>query len=798
MATLHNRIDSWFSGVAQLVCRFKYLTLLMMAILTLSLASQIPTITVDTRDEGFFYDDDPTLMAYNSFRDQFGQDDTFIIALHPDNGIDQQFLTRLYSLHHELEDKVPYLDEVTSLVNGRIVRARGDVLTVEDMMAAPPNDNAEVKRLLTLSKQYPLYEKLLIATDQSLVTILLRARATKEDKQDLLAGFESDAPDVAAKDKYLSNEESVEITNAIEKVLVRYENNGFAINLSGTPALIATLQKAIFHDMSVLVPLSILLIVLFLTLLFRRLSGLIYPLLVVLLSLVASVGAMALLGLPITLVTQIMPSFLLVVGVADSVHILTIFYRRYGQCTDKEQAIVEAVGFSGLPVLMTTMTTACGMFSFVWADVATVAQLGIIIPIGVMLALLYTLILLPALITVFPMKQASRRADSIPLFTDRIFATIARVTTRRPILTTLISTMIIFLALASAATVRFSHNALTWFPKDSEIRTSTALLDDVNGGTVMLEAVIDSGEKKGVQQPDFLKKLEKASKELPQLVVHDIKAAKVWSLADVIKETNRALHEDSDNYYTIPTSQQLIAQELILFESSGSDDLEDFSDASYQLGRLSLLAPFADAILYTEYVAQVREYLQELFPENSIVLTGKIPLFVQLIKNVITSMAKSYIFALAVITLLMIFLVGRVRLGLLSMVANVAPIIFVLGLMGMQKIPLDMSTMLIGSLVLGLVVDDTIHFLHHFRKNFEQYGEVEEAVRLTLQNAGRAMVITSCVLAGGFYIYMAGYLESNVRYGLLTGSAVLFALAADFFLMPALLSLVYGKKTQQE
>ena len=588
-----------------------------------------------------------------------------------------------------------------------------------------------------------------------------------------------------------------EITNAIEKVLARYKDKGVAIYFSGTPAVISTLQKSIMHDMSIMIPLSFLLIVLFLVVLFRRVSGLVYPLIVVSLSLLASLGAMAVLGLPITLVSQILPSFLLVVGIGDSVHIMTIFYRRYRDTGDKHRAIVEAIRFAGLPVLMTSVTTACGVLSFIWADVATVAQLGYITPIGVMLALAYTVVLLPALIAVFPVKQPTPLPENTIPFADRIFTWIARVTTQRAVLVSTISGIIVACALAGAMSVRFSHNALNWFPEDSEIRIATQLLDSLNGGSVMLEAIVDTGRDNGLQEPDTLQKFARATAELPGITVNKIKASKAWSLADVLKETNRALHEDQDTAYRVPDSRELIAQELLLFEGSGSDDLEDFTDINYRIGRISLLAPFADAILYKDYVDTIKAYLQNLFPDATITLTGKIPLFVQLIKNVVTSLAKSFVFALLVITLIMIVMVGRVRIGLLSMVANVVPIIGVLGLMGIKHIPLDLSTMLIGSLVLGLVVDDTIHFLHHFRRAYEECNDVEQAVRMTLFSTGRAMVITSCVLAGGFFIYTAAYLESNVRYGLLSGCAVIFALAADFYLVPALLSIAYGKRQNQ-
>jgi predicted RND superfamily exporter protein len=169
-------------------------------------------------------------------------------------------------------------------------------------------------------------------------------------------------------------------------------------------------------------------------------------------------------------------------------------------------------------------------------------------------------------------------------------------------------------------------------------------------------------------------------------------------------------------------------------------------------------------------------------------------LFVQTITNILTSMAKSYPVALAVITLFMILLLGRVRIGLLSMVPNLVPILLVVGLMGWLEIPLDFSTMLIGSIALGLVVDDTIHFLHTFAREQEAGGGVSAAVNETLLTTGRAIFVTSLTLGAGFYTYMAATLSNVFHFGLLTGTVVLLAMLADFLLVPALMAVVFRKR----
>ncbi|MCP3951933.1 MAG: MMPL family transporter [Desulfobacterales bacterium] len=638
-----------------------------------------------------------------------------------------------------------------------------------------------------------MYENLLVSPDRSLTTILIKARAVLEPSgADLLDGFaESSTPAAENGAIYLSNEQNVAIYHAIRSVCERYTGPELAIYYGGTPAFVAEIQQGIEKDLGAMIPLSFLIIMIFLTILFRRISGVVYPLLVVFFSLTASMGIMALMEIPITNAIQILPMFLLVVGIGDSVHILTIFYRDFRVLGDRQQAVVQAVTYAGLPVLMTSVTTACGLLSFIWADIAIIAQLGYIAPVGVMLAFVYTVMLLPALICTFPMKPAKTQPpDSRPI-ADRIFEAITRVTTGRPLAVLSVMGLLIAVAAYHALAVRFSHNAMTWFPETSVVRQSTNLLDQVNGGTVMLEVIVDSGRDDGLKQPDLMRRLNGAAADIAALERHGIRAGKVWSLADVVKEINRALHADRPAAYTIPDSRHTIAQELLLFESSGSDDLEDMTDSGYRQARLSILAPFTDSVLYKDYVDSVLSYLVEQFPGETVWLTGHMSLFVQITKHFLTSMAKSYLFALVVITFLMVLLIGRVRIGLLSMVANLAPIILVFGIMGILSIPVDMATILIGSIVLGLVVDDTIHFLHHFRRAYDETGDVAAAVSETLHSTGRALVITSLVLCGGFFIYMTSYLASNARFGLLAGCGILFALAADFFIIPAMLALIY-------
>ncbi|MCI5210576.1 MAG: hypothetical protein D3910_17700, partial [Candidatus Electrothrix sp. ATG2] len=434
MKSIYKQCETLFRDFTAFVYDRKYAALILMLLLTAGLASQLGKITIDTRDESLFYETDPALLAYNDFKEQFGQDEIFIVALQPAQGLDKDFFSTLQQLHQKLENTVPHLDEITSLVNARVVRGDADTLSIEKLIEYPPQTDEGAERIRAIIDRYPLYENFLVSQDRSMASIIIRPLALKNEPKDVLAGFEEEEPDVEDDaDRYLSNAESIEITEAIRKVISPYREPDLKIFFSGSPAVIVTLNNSIKRDISLTLPLSLLVIIFFLTLLYRRLSGVVYPVLIVVLSLLSTFGCMAMLNIPITPASQILPAFLFIVGIADAVHILTIFYRNFNRCGDKKQALVDAVGFAGLPVLMTSMTTACGLLSFVWADIASLAQFGWTAPIGVLIAFVYTVILLPALIAIFPMQRSMGGIVAMNSRTDALFSRIAARATGHPV-----------------------------------------------------------------------------------------------------------------------------------------------------------------------------------------------------------------------------------------------------------------------------------------------------------------------------------------------------------------------------
>ena len=803
MTTIRNNIEIWFASLARTIYHNRLKTLFIMAVLIAAIVSQIPKLTIDISTEGFMHKSDPTLIDYNNFRDQFGRDELIIVAIRSPEIFEGNFLEKLKNLHEDLQENVPYIEDITSLINARNTRGEKDELIVEDLLENWPKTAEEIALIRHRTLDNPLYENLLISEDSKMTTIVIQTQvySSAGDDIDVLEGFEdstnrglTDSGKFDGKE-YLTDKENSEVVLAVNKVAEKYKGPDFEIYIAGSSAVAHFIKQSMLKDVRRFLLLAFITVAVFLFIMFRRVSGVLLPLLIVILSLLSTISLMAAFGVPIKLPTQILPSFILAVSVGYSVHILAMFYYNFQKSRNREEAIVHSLGHSGLAVVMTAATTAGGLFSFSTSEVAPIADLGIFAGTGVLLAMVYTIILLPALLAIVPVKTIKNKKDqSEDTAIGRFLAKIGLISTGHPYKILIISAVIIALSTVGIMKIRFSHDVLKWLPQENSSRIATEKIDKELRGSVSLEIIIDTGKENGLYDPDILNRMEKTAAYLETLKVGAVFAGKAWSLTTILKETNRALNENRQEFYAIPENKNLIAQELLLFENSGSDDMEDFTDSQFSKARLMAKVPFVDAISYIGFLEEVNDHLQKMYPDVKITVTGMSALMFRTVTNAIASMGKSYIYALIVITILMIILIGRVRIGLLSMVPNLAPIIVTLGIMGWLQIPMNLFTMLVGNIAIGLAVDDTIHFMHNFRRYFEESGDAKSAVMETLHTTGRAMLITSCVLSIGFFIFMFATMNNLIHFGFLTGLAIALALFANYFIASALMVIVNRPK----
>lgn len=792
MPDIRDRIERRFEHLAAFLCRRRWWLVAVSFTVAAGLASGMDRLTMDTSNEGFLHSDDPILVQYHAFRDLFGREDMIVVAIEPRELFAERTLRRIKALHDDLVDNVPHLNDITSLANARNTYGDGARLVVDDLLAQWPETPAAMAALEARVMANPLYRDRLVSRDGRLTTMVIELDAFSGvgGGGDVLSGFDEPAAPAGERPP-LTDEENSEAVEAVRAIVEKYDGDGFRLYMAGTPTVTEALKRAMQADMKLFMGLAFGTIALCLLAMFRRLVGVVLPLLVVVLSFASTMGVMGYAGTPIKLPTIILPSFLLAVSVGASVHVMAIFFQYLRRTADRTGSVVHAMGHSGLAIVMTSLTTAVGLGSFATAEVAPIADLGAYASLGVMLSLAYTVILLPALLAIIPVRPHAGGAASAPTIFDRLLDAVANFSTRHARAVVAAGLAVIVFFAASAAQLRFSHDVLSWLPEEWPVYQATRKVDRDLRGSVVVEIVVDSGRENGLYDRNLLVGLDGLARALEAWERGELFVGKATSVADVLKEIHQALNENRVEFYAIPDNEKLIPQEFLLFENSGSDDLQDVVDPGFRKARFTVKVPWRDTLEYIPLLREIETRFRDaLGPDVTVTTTGIMSLFSRTLNAAIRSAAKSYVIAFSVITLMMILLIGNLRLGLAAMLPNLAPIAVTMGFMWWAGIPLNMFTMLVGSIAIGLAVDDTVHFMHNFRRYYAQTGDVRTAVHRTLHTTGRAMLVTSVVLAIGFYIFMFASMNNVIQFGFLVGTAILLALLADFLLAPALMVLL--------
>lgn len=777
---MKSNIDKGFAHLGAVIYENPVKCLLVILLVVAGFLSQLPKIVVDNSLESFLSPDDPSVVTYEKFRETFGYDAVLMVGISDEALLSKEKLALIKRMHKELEEQVPNYDEINSIFNARYIYGEGDDLIVEDLIEQAPETPEQLTALKEKISSSALYRDLVISRDLELTNITIRLLGEYRD------------PDTG-EFKTASDKEIDLVVTATKKVVEKYRGDFDSIYYAGTPAVTVVIMKAMAKDMRTFTVSSIVIIALTLLILFRRVSGVFIPLVVVVLSAGVTFSLFPIFSQVFQMPSAILPSFILAVGVGDSVHFLTHFYVKFDETNDKETAIMYAFERTGLAMLLTSLTTIAGLLSFATADLVPVANIGMFAAGGVAAAFLFTITFIPTAVRLLPIKVKSVTSSTLHTrifhqFFESVLAFVVRF--HRAIVIGFIALLAVSLYLA--LNIQFAHNPLSWFPPESDIRIATSTMDEKMGGTMPLEIVVQTVQEKGVQEPEFLTSLEKAQRAMEQYETADIVTGKVLTIADMLKETHQALNGNQSSFYQLPDSKEIVGSELFLLEISGADDLYRLVDRDFQQARSTIIIPWLETSLYADITKDAERIYRESFAEPvDVRVTGMIPIMGNTLTGVMHSTARSYLVAIGIISIMMVLLLSSFKYGAISMFPNIFPIAIVLAIMHLSQQPLDLFTMMIGSIALGLAVDDTVHFMHTFMNYYEKGMSTEEAISRTLHTTGRAMLTTTLVLSLGFFIYLFSTLNNLTNFGMFTGLCILLALIADFVFAPALLLMIH-------
>jgi predicted RND superfamily exporter protein len=755
-----------------------------LAVGSLALASKA---RIDSSYEAYFDPADPTYRYYEQYRQDFGSDEiSYILYEAPDfehGPWNLEVMRRIADLTRALEDEVPFIYDVTSLTNSEQIVGAPDGIEIRKLEDDFPETQAELLRVREEYRANPMMVGGILSADASYAALIIEMDRSSTDPLEEIRldpeggdGLENLYPQVTFA--------------AIEEILARPEYDGIEFYHSGDVPLNDAYNTIIGGESVMLSLFTLAIITVIFFFFFRSVVSVVAPGLIVNLSVIACMGLIGLLGWSLDMSFGSVPTLLTAIGVAHSVHILSEFRAHFTLMGDRREALVQTLFLVGTPCLLTSLTTAAGFASMSFVPIKSISHMAVYSAFGVMMAFVLSLTLLMALLSFgrrTPRREASEQDWIHAKGGRRVHAALIgiadfAVRRRRPILAGFGAVFVV--SGLGISQIVVDSNWLDDFSSRVPLKGITKKVDDVMGGVTNVIYLFDSGEPDGIKNPAVLREMERVQ-QLGES--HENLVRKSYSLLDILKDLNQAFHGGDPAWYRIPESPELVAQYLLIYEMSGGEEAEEFVSSDYRRASLELRLKLAMTSESAKLVEAIEADLARDPPTAAKVsLTGIGALWLKLLDYIVSSQIQGFLIAFAVIAVMMCAVFRSLRVGLIAMVPNLAPVVLTLGVMGWLGLPLDYNKLFIAVVAIGIAVDDTIHLVSRFHYEFERTGNYEEALRASLEDVGRALFITSVALVLGFLCLTFSVMASQITFGVLLALTILAALVADFLLMPAL------------
>ncbi len=740
--------------------RHRWATAIVLAVVTVALGLLAARVRFDNTIESYFFEDD--LSDYNRFLSVFGTDEIVVLGFGADDVFSRESLELVDSLSRRLE-KLPYVRRVLSLTTVRIIEGREDSVSFDRLTEGVPDDPAARENLRRRALADPLLPRTIVSPDS-------RATVVVAEIEHLVGEFDY----------------KVELLARVRAIARQAEQQtGRHVAIGGTSVLDDALFRYTERDQRLFIPLMLAVIVIVMVRLFGSLVATLLPLAVVTVSIVWTYGVMVLLGYSVNVITMIISPLVMSVSIADSMHIVAGYQQALAAGCGREEAVAQTFSALLAPCFLTSLTTVAGLLSLVSADLAPLRQFGIVAGFGVAAAFVVTVVLVPLLLRLLPVRRMRPRGGGSG-GVGRALEWLAVWRPRQAVAVVIVAAVVFVPAIFSARRVTVGTNSLDFFHRGDVVRTDTEWIDENVAGTTSIEFVIDSGEEEGAYSPRLLRRIEAFEaylEEIPGITT-------AYSLVDFVKTLNRAYAEGRADAYRIPGSTAAVAQELLVLE--GSADLAALLSDDARITRLSARVALDHSRALAHEMPRIEARMREVFAgsDAEVTPTGIVYLMHRMEGYLLSSQIKSFLLAFLVVGLAMFIALASIRLGLIALVPNLVPIALVLGLMRPLGIALDVGTVMIASVALGLIVDDTIHLLYCLKREARAGGSAAQAMGRALVDAGRPVVYTSIVLALGFSVLMLASFAPVTHFGMLAALVVVIALVCDLVLLPAVVGLV--------
>lgn len=761
---------AWFEDVfGQWVVKNRWWIIIATIIILVTAASGIRFLTINNDTRVFFSEENPQLQALEALENTYNKIDNvlFVIEPHDGNVITRETLAAVAELT-EGSWQIPYSSRVDSISNFQHTEVEEDDLIVEDLVQnAVSLSDEEIERIKAIALTEPrLVDNLISASGHVTgvnVNVLAPGKSMNETKE--VADFARRMADD-----------------------FRQKYPDITLYLAGGVIFDNAFGEASEKDMVTLYPMMFLTLVFIVGILLRSFFGTLTTFIVILFSMITGLGLAGWFGISITPASVNAPVLILILAVADSVHMLVTMFQHMRQGKAKSEAIAESVRVNLVPVFLTSVTTAIGFLTMNFSDVPPFRDLGNIVAAGVMSAFAYSVFFLPAIMVVLPLRTVPKDNTSYRSCDGLVNFIINR---RKPLF---FGTLVVIVVLsAGLLDIQFNDDFVKYFDKSFDIRIANDFVEENLSGLDRIEYSLESGETGGINNPEYLATVEKFANWYREKanVVH------VSTITDTMKRLNKNMHGNNESFYRTPEQRDLAAQYLLLYEMSLPFGLDLNNQINVDKSATRMIVTLKDmtATGLREMDEEAREWLKLNAPDNMYTYgSGLSIMWAHITGRNIKSMIRASFWALVLISGILIFALRSPKLGLLSLIPNLAPALMAFGIWGIIRGDVGLGLSIIVSMTIGIVVDDTVHFLSKYlRARREHDMNPSNAVRYSFNNVGAAMWITTVALVTGFSVLMFSGYRMNSDMGLMSAITITLALAFDFLFLPALLMKVDRK-----
>ena len=776
------RINEWFGRYAERLLRVRWWTLGAFVLLMILSVVGMKRMVKETSFDDYFIEDDPMLVKTEEFKSHFGNDYYVGVLTHCDNHFTKKNLTTLRALSDELLDSLSYADKVTSLTDIEFMVGSDDGMTIEQIVPddIPEEGSAAMDSIKARAYSKPHVARKLISPKGDLSWIMIKLRAFPKDS--VWKKTSTVAPDI------ITGEE-------VERIINKPKYASLHPKGTGMPYVTHCKTVYIGKEMGRLMMIATLICMVVMLFMTRSLRGIIAPIISVVGGLFTTYGIAGFTQMYVDSTVLMIPTILaFAVAIAYNIHIFSCFSGRMRIHGERRKAIVETIREIGWSVFFCGFTTLVSLLSFLVIPIRPMHCVGIISSMSVFFVLITSLVVTPVLLSFgknkrpiegFTEDSDTRWTRFMVMFSDKVLRNPKKI--GYSFLAVCILLCIGLWKIEAAFDIERTMGLKVDYVKEvMEVGHSEL------GSLYSYDLIVELPENDMAKEPEYLKRLD----ELQTKVNGYELTKRSTSILDILKDLNQTLNNGDTTFYRIPDTEEEVAQMFLLYENAGGTESEYWMDYDYRRLRLMVeISEFNSARVERE-LSRIQNDAEKLFPGAKITTVGNIPQYVTMMQYLVRGQMLSFVISILIIGVILMIAFQSIRVGLIGLIPNMMPAIFVGGYMGWAGIPLDMMTATLLPMMLGMAVDDTIHFINHSKLEYDRTLHYQTAIRRTFRVVGIAIVITSVITSAVFASFCSSACNMCLNFGLMAIIGILSALAADLFVTPILVSKckVFGKE----